>query len=147
QQPCLFDQNARLGDSLLRDRLFAHEPSKRTPARGAAAHGLQPSLRHADEPHAMMDAPRPQPALSDLKSPSLPQQEILNRYPDVLEPEFRMAMRSIVIAENRQMPLQSDSGRIHWDQNHRLLKMHIGVVRGTLAHENDDFAPRVIGAR
>ena len=42
----------------------------------ALAHRLQRALGHADAAHAVMNAPRPQPALGNLKSAALAQQHV-----------------------------------------------------------------------
>ena len=53
-----------------------------------------------------------------------------------------MAVRSVIIAENIELPLHEDTGRIHRHEDHRLLQMTRGCFVG-LAHKDRQLTARV----
>ena len=76
QQPGLLDLDARLRDIGANRPLLGDRLSERHARFDAAAHGFERALGHADQPHAMMNASRPKPALRDLKSAPFAEQHI-----------------------------------------------------------------------
>ena len=71
----------------------------------APAHRLERALGQADQPHAVVNAPRPEPALRDLEAAALAEQHVRRRHAHVLERDLRMAVRRVVVAEDRQHAL------------------------------------------
>ncbi len=94
-----------------------------------------------------MDAARPEPPLRDLETAALAEQDVAHRHAHVLVHDLAMAVRRVVEAEHRQHALDRDAGHIPRHQDHRLLLVAVGIVRGGLAHEDDDLAARVADAR
>ena len=62
----VFDHDARLGDPLLCDGLVGDACAKGDTARRAPAHPLECALGEPNQPHAMVDAAGPEPALGNL---------------------------------------------------------------------------------
>ena len=90
--------------------------------------------------------PGPKATLGDLETAALAQQDIRGRYPHVLELDLGVAVRRVVIAEHRQGPEYFDARGVHGHQDHRLLAVLVGRRIG-LAHEDEDLAARIGGAR
>src|SRR5262245_17629166 len=83
---------------VIRDRT-----AKCHPLGGPPAHLLQRNLRLPDQAHAVVNAPRPKPPLSDLEAASFPEQHIRRRHSHIIELDLHMAVRCIVISEHGQM--------------------------------------------
>jgi hypothetical protein len=66
----------------------------------------------------VVDAAGPQPALGDLEAESFAEQYVRRRDPDLIEDHLGMAMRRLVIAEDRQHALDDDTGM---GQRHRII--------------------------
>ena len=66
----------------------------------APAHRLQRPLGQADQPHAVVDPPRPQPALRDLEPAPFAQQQVGGRHAHVLNSHLGVAVRRVVVAED-----------------------------------------------
>ena len=64
-------------------------------------HHLQSPLGQTDGPHAVVDPPRPQPPLSNLKSPPLSQDQVTGRNTDVVKLHLHVAVRCIWKQEER----------------------------------------------
>ena len=92
------------------------------------AHQLQRFLRRADRAHAMVDPPRPEPPLRDLEPAPLAQQQVGRRHAHIVERDLHVAVRRVVIAIDRQRPLDRDPVGVERHQDHRLL-----LVRRALA--------------
>ena len=58
-------------------------------------------LGGADGAHAMVDAARPEPPLRDLEPAPFAEQQVRGRHADVLQLDFHMAVRRVVIADRR----------------------------------------------
>ena len=84
-------------------------------------HRLERFFRRADGAHAMVDAARPEAALRDLEPPALAEQQVRRGHADVLELDFHMAVRRVVIAIDGQRALDRDPRRVHRHEDHRLL--------------------------
>ena len=56
----------------------------------------------------MVDAPGTEPSLRDLEAASFAQQHIGRGDPDIVEKNFGVAMRRLVIAKDRQHPLDEE---------------------------------------
>src|SRR5271165_2788213 len=69
------------------------------------------------------------------------------RNPDIVEQDLAMAMRRVVVSEDRQMAEHGHSLGVARHDDHRLLAVPVGVVLVGLAHEDEELAPRVVGAR
>src|SRR5205807_8701494 len=108
-----FDLHARLPNVGANGALFGNLPSECNARIHATAHGFERSLGHADQAHAVMDSPWTQPPLSDLETAALAQQNIRRGHPDILERNFCVTMRSMIVAENRQHALHLDTWRVH----------------------------------
>ncbi|KRB79740.1 hypothetical protein ASE00_18685 [Sphingomonas sp. Root710] len=89
QQPGLFDHDARLGDVFQRYRLLRQRAAEGMAQCGAAAHPFEHPLGHADQPHAMVDAARPEPPLGDVETAAFAQQHIFGRHADIVEQHLR----------------------------------------------------------
>src|SRR5579875_1571052 len=94
----------------------------------------------------MMNASGSQAALRDLKAAALAEQHVAARYANVCEAYFGMAVRRVVITEDRQRALDLDSRCVHRYQDHRLLQMR-GRSRIGFAHEDEDLAARAAAVR
>src|SRR5215203_3631740 len=130
-----------LHDTLLRKRL-----PERLPSFDPLAHHLERPLCDAYEPHAVVDAPRPEAPLGDGEALALVPDDVLFRYAHVVEGDLRVPVRGVVVAEDGEGPLYLYARRIERDQDHGLLLVarRLGV---RLAHEDGDLAPRVPGTR
>src|SRR5260370_36560732 len=87
----------------------------------------------------MVDAPRTESCLRDLEAPALTEQHIVGRKPDILENILGVAMRRLIIAKNRQHPLDHDAGVRERHQDHRLPPVTVRVVGIRLAHHDYDL--------
>src|SRR5215471_2280939 len=85
------------------------------------AHCFERSLGDPYKPHAVVNATRAEPALSNLEPTALTQQHIRNRHAYVLEKDLGMPVRGVVIAKDWQHSLDSDTCGIQRYQYHRLL--------------------------
>ena len=141
------DHDARLRDPLARNTLLGHGAAERHARGGSLAHFLERALGLADEAHAVVDAARSEPALGDLKTAALAQQDARGRHFHVLELDLHVAMRRVVVAEDIQMAQDLDARRARGHQDHRLLAVARRVVGIGLAHEDVDLASRIAGAR
>src|SRR6516162_8868045 len=93
-----------------------------------------------------MNASGPQAPLRDFKAASLAEQYIRGWHAHIVESDFAVSMRRVVITKDSQHSLDFDSRSIHRHQNHRLLQMSgSGTIR--LTHENRDLAARITRSR
>ncbi len=90
--------------------------------------------------------PGPETALRDFEAPAFAQQQIFRRHTYVYEIDFCVPVRRVIVAEHRQGAQDFDAGGFHGHQNHGLLAVAARLRIG-LAHENQDFAARIAGAR
>ena len=65
-------------------------------------HLLQRDFGDADRAHAMVNAAGAEPALRDLEAAAFAEQEIARRHANVLEQHLGVAVRRVVVAEDRQ---------------------------------------------
>jgi hypothetical protein len=79
----------------------------------ALAHGRQRAFRHADGAHTVMDAARPEAALRNFEAAAFAQQHVLDRHLHILEDDFGVAVRRVVIAEHGQHAHDLDAWSIH----------------------------------
>src|ERR1700730_18640282 len=91
----------------------------------------------------MVDAPGTEPALRDLEATALAEQHVSGRDPDIFKKNFGVAMRRLVIAKDRQYPLDNDAGMRQRHQYHRLPPITVWVVGIRLAHHDHDLAARI----
>jgi hypothetical protein len=92
-----------------------------------------------------MNTTRPQPALCDFKTAAFAQQNVRHRHAHVHQIHFGVAMRRIVVSEHRQIAHHLHALRIGGHQHHGLLLM-TAVFRIGLAHDDEQFAARIVGA-
>ncbi|MNP18269.1 hypothetical protein D3C76_1107440 [compost metagenome] len=93
----------------------------------------------------MVDTPRPQAPLGDFETTALAENHVLIRHSYVLEQDFGMAMRRIVITKHRQRANDFHPRRIGGHQHHRMLLV-AWPFRVGQAHEDHHLAARVAGA-
>src|SRR5690606_32849524 len=120
-QTGLLDHAAGFRDTLERYGLRANGLAKSDAVFDALAHCFQCPFRHANLAHAMVDTARAKPSLRDLEAAAFAEQDMIRRNAYVLELDFGMAMRRIVIAKDAEGALHIDAGRIHRHDDHRLL--------------------------
>ena len=77
--------DARLGDALLRHRALGDRLAESDARERPLAHQLERALGRADRAHAVVDAAGPEPALRDLEAAPFAEQDVGDRYADVLE--------------------------------------------------------------
>src|SRR5215475_3183567 len=142
QQARLINLNARLGDPMARHAVIRNGATEGTAADSALAHGLQRTLGNADQPHAMMDAARAEPPLRNLEAAALAEKDVGHRHPHIVEYNFSVAMRGIVISENAERALDLHARRIERYQHHGLAAVALGLgIRH--AHHDCDFTPAI----
>ena len=66
----------------------------------------------------MVDAARPETSLCDFETAPFSQQDVVQRHPDVVEPDFRLAERRIVVTEAVHVTDYFHAGRISRHQDH-----------------------------
>ena len=93
-----------------------------------------------------MNAPGSEPALRDFEPAAFAEQHVARRHADVLEVDFHVAVRRVVVAEHAQRPHHVDARRVGRHQDHRLLRMARRFGIG-LAHHDVDPAARIARAR
>ena len=145
-------EQARLFDfaAAQRDRFLGHAVATQRFAEGFAVarafdHGFQRALGQADKAHAVVDAARAKTRLRDFKAAAGRAQAVGHRHAHVVEGQFDVAVRRVVVAEHRQRPDDAHARRVHRHQHHRLALVRRGVGLGD-AHDDEDGAARVGGA-
>src|SRR3546814_18677900 len=93
-----------------------------------------------------MDSAWPQSPLSNFKAAPLAEQHILDRNANILQLDFAMTMRRIVIAKHRKHSQNLNPRRVERQEDHALLSMARGIRIG-LTPENADRASRISYAR
>src|SRR3546814_13547668 len=83
-----------------------------------------------------MDSAWPQSPLSNFKAAPLAEQHILDRNANILQLDFAMTMRRIVIAKHRKHSQNLNPRRVERQEDHDLLSMARGIRIG-LSNEND----------
>ena len=69
----------------------------------------------------MVDAAGSEARLRDLEAAAFAEQQVPDRHPHVLEQDFAVAVRRVVIAEHRQHAQDLHAGRVDRHQDLRLL--------------------------
>src|SRR3954469_9931196 len=100
----LVDEDPRVGDALQGHGLLRDALPERDARERALAHLLQRALGHSDEPHAVVDAPRTETALSNLEAAAFAEEDVRGGYAHVLEIDLGVAVRRVVVAEDREVP-------------------------------------------
>ena len=144
QQASHVDLATRLRNPLARHALLGHGAAEGDPRRRTLAHEFERALGQTDEAHAVVDAPRPEAALRDFEAAAFAEQDAARRHAHVVEADFHVTVRRVVVAEHRQRPQHLDAGRIGRHQDHRLLRV-ARRLRVGLAHEDVDLAARIAG--
>ena len=112
QQARLIDLDARVGDPLHDDALLGERLAERDALLDALDHRLERALRQTDRAHAMVDAPRPKPALRDLEAAAFAEQQVLGRDAHVLEDDLGVTVRRVIVAEHAERAQDGDPGRV-----------------------------------
>ena len=146
QQPRHLDVDPRARDPFLPDAVIGDALAEGGAGDEPPRHRFDRAFGDADRAHAMVDAPRPEPPLRDLEPPALAQQDVVDRHAHVGEADFAVPMRGMVIAIDRQHPLDPHARRVERDQHHALLPVARGAGVG-LAHQDADPAARVADPR
>ena len=108
------------------------------------AHRFQGPLGQADQSHAVVNSTRPQPALGNFKTASFAQQHVGRRHAHVFEQHFRVTVRRVVVAEDRQHALDRDRRECPSAPGSSIAAGATAAgVR--LAHEDADLAARIAG--
>mmetsp|Transcript_35474 Transcript_35474/g.89154 ORF Transcript_35474/g.89154 Transcript_35474/m.89154 type:complete len:285 (+) Transcript_35474:590-1444(+) len=110
---------------------------------GSQLHKVQSALRHADEPHAVVDTARPESALRNFKAAAFAEEKIACRHAHVHELDFCVAVRRIVVAKHGEGTLDVDAGCVHGDEDHGVLLVLRPLVRGRAPHEYTQTATLV----
>ena len=100
EQARLLDVHPGLRDVVANDALLGERGAEGRARERTAHHELERALGHADGAHAVMDAPRPEPALGDLEAAALAENHVLLRHADVAEPHLGLTARRAVEAED-----------------------------------------------
>src|SRR5262249_4172404 len=146
QQARLVDLDAGLSDPVARHAVVRNGPAEGAATDGALTHLLQRALGDTDQPHAMMDAAGAEPPLRDFEAAAFAEQDVRRRHANVLEHNFGVAVRRIVIAEEAERALDLHARRVERHQHHGLA--FVGLrSRIRHAHHDRDFAAAVHGAR
>src|SRR5579871_4068404 len=127
EQTRLVDLDAGLRNPVACHAVVRNGPAEGTAADGALAHGFQRALGDADEPHAVMDAAWAEPSLRDLEAPTFAEEYVRSRHPHVLEYNFRVAVRRVVVSEDAQRTLDLHARCVERHQHHGLAAMGLGL--------------------
>src|SRR5467141_628000 len=109
QQACLVDLDAGLRDPVARHPVVRNGAAEGAAADGPLAQLFQRALGDADQPHAVMDAARAEPPLSDLEAAAFAQQDVRRWHPHIIEHDLGVAVRRIIIAEDAERALDLDT--------------------------------------
>src|SRR3546814_19264262 len=93
-----------------------------------------------------MDSAWPQSPLSNFKAAPLAEQHILDRNANILQLDFAMTMRRIVIAKHRKHSQNLNTRRVERQEDHAMMSMARGTRIG-LSYENAERASRIAYAR
>ena len=85
-------------------------------------------------------------SLCDLEAAAFAEKEIAGWYADILERDFSVSVRCVVIAEHRQHAQHFDARRIERNEDLRLLFVP-GPAGVGLPHHDRDLAARIADAR
>lgn len=69
----------------------------------------------ANAAHSVVDAPRSQSALDNLKAPALAEHQVLGRHAHILKGDVTVAVGSVVVAVHLEHPLDGDAGQASGD--------------------------------
>ena len=146
QKARAIDLDPRLGNALFPDAVLGDALAEGDAAVHSLYHQLERLLRRADGAHAMVDAARPEAALRDLEPAALAQEDAARRHTHLVEANFHVAVRRVVVAVDVQRALDGHAFGIKRHQDHRLLAVAIFLGVG-LAHQDSDLGARVARAR
>ena len=93
----------------------------------------------------MVDSPGAKPSLRDFEPAPFAEQHVRMRHRDLVERDFHMAVRRIVIPEYRQVTDDLHPVGVERHENHRLLLVLFRSRIG-LAHDDGDRAARIAGS-
>jgi hypothetical protein len=93
----------------------------------ALDHQVQRPLGLADRAHAVMDAARAEAHLRNLEAAAFAEQDVLLRHADIVQLDVHVAARRVVVAEHMHRPEDLHAGRVHRDQDLRLLELRRGA--------------------
>ena len=108
---------------------------------------LERALGDADGAHAVMDAARPEAALRDLEAAAFAEDHVLDRHLHVLELDFAVTVRRVVIAEHRQHAHDRRRRAHRARRGSATAALWRSPSRIGLAHDDHDLAARIADAR
>ena len=126
--------------------MLAQLAAESSAAFGPLTGQFQRALGGANQAHAVVDAARAQAPLGNFEAAPRAQQHIAGGHPHILEQDFRVAQRRVVITQGRQRAHHAQARRDLGHQNLALLQVAIGVVRVRLAHDDENLRALVHGA-
>ncbi|MBS7776889.1 TonB-dependent receptor [Acidovorax sp. CCYZU-2555] len=135
--PGLLDQHPRLRDAFAPYALVGQRLAEGDARQGTLAHHLQRRLGHAYHSHAVVYAPRTEPALGNLETPPFAQQYAVHGHAHVLEQNFGVAEWRVIVIDQRHVADHRDAWGIGWHDDHGLLAVAIGVVRVGFSHQDE----------
>ena len=106
---CSIRQRA-LGDPVLDDSLVAERSAEGGPLLGPGDHQVEGPLRHADGPHAVVDAARPEPGLGDHVAVALVGEQVRDGHPDVVEADLAVPAAVLVAEDGERRARPSTPG-------------------------------------
>ena len=87
----------------------------------AFAHEFQGALGSANGAHAVVDTSRAQATLGNFKAAAFTQQDVVRRHAHVLEFDFHVAVRRVVVTEHGERAQHRHAGGVGRDDDHALL--------------------------
>ena len=137
QEAGLIDLDPRVGDPLADHPLLGQRLAEGDPPLDAPDQRLQGALGHPDRAHAVVDPPRAEPTLGDREALPLAPEDVLGGDVDIVEGDLGVAVRRVVVAEDRQGALDHDAGGVERHEDHRLLLVARGAGIGATHHDRD----------
>ena len=145
QQPGLIDLDPGFGDPVLDVRPIRQLLTEGHASFRTSDHELERPLGGTDGTHAVVDAARTQPRLTDGEAFALTLEDVLERHEHILEDDLGVAL-PVGVAVHGKVAHNGDSGGIDRHDEHRLLPVHLGGGIG-LAHDDEHAAVRVHSVR
>src|SRR5210317_643949 len=103
---------------------------------GPLAGKLQGPLRRTDEPHAVVDAPWPEPALGNFETPSFSEEKILRGYAHVFEVHLGVAEGRVVVAKGAEGANDADPRGVLGNKN--LAVALVAILMDRVRDPHDD---------
>jgi hypothetical protein len=94
----------------------------------ASDHVFKATLRTTNSSHAVMQTTWPHPSLHDLEATTFSQDDLRPRNSDIVEENFAVTLRCVVVAEHGQRSLDSDPWGICWNEDDAVPFALVGVL-------------------